>query len=347
MRKLLATGLLCLASLNCHAELPVYVTLKGLYDGVPARVAAGQLEGILLEADKYEKRQERFADGRWKLSFLLAGLDNAFATNARTDTDWDRFETDIRALARKHPDSPDVWLLLAMLHESRGWAARGMGTADTVTENGLRLFRTYLAASRATLEAHPLPTNPAWHELRINVAGALGGEPRELDALFAAAIKQQPDYQSTWYTRLKYLEPQWGGSIDDMVAFINTGATIAAPPEGHAMMTRLLWIARKAGYQETADDPRIDWQKVKASNHDLLARYPDEWNAQWAFFLACTHSDKPETIRLLAQVKQEPSPALLQAANAHLFNMCQDWARGTLSDFMIRDPRTGTFKTIN
>jgi hypothetical protein len=344
MRKLIALVLLCLVATASWAELPLYVAVEAMHRDVADRAASDQLGSVLADADKYLKTQERFADGRWKLAILLGGLRRGFESRARTGDDWARHEAAIRTLAHDHPDSQNAWLMLAILHQGHAWAVRGAGFSNTVSRDRQRTFTKYLAAARQVLDAHPAPANPAWHQLQIDIGGALGDGPAALDAMFAKAVRAQPDYQQTWFSRLNYLTPKWGGSMDDLVRFINDSARVPTT-EGHGMMARLLWIADTAGYPETIADPRIDWKAVKQAYDDVLAHYPDDWNAQWFFLQACDHADKAEAVHLLSYVRHDPSPALLQD-NVQVFNVCRDWARGKLPMFMMRDTATGQLRRI-
>ena len=191
----------------------------------------------------------------------------------------------------------------------------------------------------------PFRPIPAWHELKIQAAGDAGQRRADIDRLFDAAIAREPGYQQVWYTRLNYLAPKWGGSTEAMVALVNRGRTANAPTEGSGMMARLIQIASEIGDPEVADSPAIDWAAVKVSFDDVLKRYPDDWNAQWYFFEACMHADKPEARHLLAFVKEPPSPALFER-NVPVVGKCVDWATDKLPAFAVRDPSTGSVKFI-
>lgn len=346
MRTLIVLVLLWFAAASCRAELPSYLAVEAMHDDAATRIAAGQFDGLLADADKYLASRERFADGRWKLAILLGGVRRGFSQNARSPQDWAQYETALKALAARHPASADAWLFLAVLEDSHAWAERGGGYSSTVSDAGASAFHRYLSQSRDWLDGHKMAANPAWYELRISVGGALGDSPEALDRLFFEAIKREPGYQQTWFSRMMFLTPKWGGDIGDMVGFINHAARVTSPTEGRGMMARLVWIASEQGYDLTLIAPEIDWTTVKVSIDDVLRRYPDEWNAQWFFFEACKHSDKAEAQHLLSFIKSPPSPALLRQ-NASVYGLCLDWATGKIPAFVMRDHETGTTKTIH
>lgn len=340
MRTLLTAILIGLAATCCHAELPVFAAVDELHEQARARIANGQYEALLADADRFLASRERIPDGRWKLAMLLGGVRRGLKTEAHSAADWARFDTAFEALARKHPASPDGWLLVAVLEDSHAWALRGGGYADTVSDDGQEGFARHLAKARATLQAHPAPSNPAWFELQISVAGALGENRQVLDRLFAAALKQEPAYQQTWFSRMMFLQPKWGGTPADMLALIQQAAQPTSPTEGRGMMSRLMRYAAESGYPEVLAWPSLDWETVKASFEDELKAYPDDSNAQWFFIQACTHGDRSEARHLLDFVKQPPSPILFGAAG-FAFDGAAAWARGQAASFMMIDPVTG------
>ena len=251
----------------------------------------------------------------------------------------------IAAWAKRHPDSADAWLLVATLQDAHGWALRGNASAPELDARQEGGFETWLLKARALLAAHPAPANPAWYAERLSVEGDLGAGPAALDTLFAQAIQRAPGYQQTWFTRLHYLEPKWGGSLDAMARFIRRGAAETSSGEGRGMMARLLWAASKEGYDELLTDPQVGWDATKLAFDDVLARYPDDWNAQWFFMQACRHGDRPEAAHLLGSIKQEPSSVLFEPSGVP-FGDCVDWANGRADSFTLFDPETGRARLV-
>lgn len=343
MRPLLAALALSLAAAASHAELPVIEDIANLHADVQATLASHQYDALLAQLDAALKSRERLADGRWKLNFLLGGVRRGLQGTATPD-DWTRLEANFKAVATAHAASPNGWLLAALVPYWHGWAVRGNGMADSVSPAAMAAYRDAVKRSAAILDAHPSRANPAWYDFRLQMATELG-EPREAsDRLFAAAIKAEPAYQQTWFSRLNSLEPKWGGNLPAAVAFINEAAGVTSPSEGRGMAARLLFAAN-AEYGGVIDDPALGWPAMRASIDDLMHRYPDESNAQIALWLACVKSDKAEAAKIAPAVKSPPSRALLRQ-NAPVFGQCLDWARGTIPSFAMRDHDTGQLKVI-
>jgi len=333
------------AATACHAELPTVEAIDALHADASARIAAHRFDSLLAEADQDLQTQARFGDGRWKLAILLGGLRRGFAHNAQSPAEWQAYETELETLAARHPGSPNAWLFVAILAHSHAWAERGQGYADTVSDDSAAAFEHHLNRARTLLDAHKAPANPAWYALRLNVGGALGEGRASLDALFSAAIKRQPDYVQTWQARENYLEPKWGGRIEDVVALANLGNRTASPGAGRGMMAEVLATALECNCNALLSHPGIDWAAVRASMDDILQRYPDDVNAQRYFFIACEHADKSLVQHLLPSVKEPPSPTLI-GANARVFELCRAWGQGKIASFAMRDHDTGEVKVV-
>ena len=339
MRTALAALVLSLAASASHAELPNFAAVDNLHEQARLSIAQGRYEALLADVDKALASKARIPDGRWQLALLLGGVRRGLRSEAHSEADWARYDTTLQALARKHPTSSNAWLLLAVMEDSHAWALRGGGYSDTVTDAGAAGFARHLAKARALLEAHPMPSNPAWFALHLSVDTGLGTDRRMLDLLFTDALKHEPDYQQTWFERMNGLLPKWGGSQEDMVALLLQAAQ-STSSERRGMMTRLMEFAVASGYPEVLRWSTPDWADMKTSFDDELAVFPDDANAQWFFIVACSRGDRAEAKHLLEFVKQPPSPQLFGAAGFS-FEMASAWASGHAPSFLMVDPQTG------
>ncbi|HEY9028240.1 MAG TPA: hypothetical protein VIP05_28365 [Burkholderiaceae bacterium] len=340
MRLALLSLVLWLSMSASHGANATQEAQRQLREDAASRIAAGQFESLLAQADQALKTKERIADGRWKLALLLGGMRRGFERAVHAPEDWTTLGTRLRTLAAAHPDSPDAWLFVAVLEDSHAWATRGPGNAGSVTTMGFDAFRRYNERARAVLEEHPMRSNPAWFALRIKVGGELHESADSLDRLFDEAFKREPDYQQTWFSRVTFLEPQWGGSVADVVRFARRGADDLSPAEGRGMMARVLWLVNETGVTQALTHPDVDWNTLKASMEDVVRRYPDDWNAQPYLFESCARSDKAEARRLLALVKDAPIAELLND-NVDGFRACVEWTKSDLPAFRLRYDQAG------
>ena len=102
-----------------------------------------------------------------------------------------------------------------------GWKARGEGWADTVTEEGWRLFHERLNRARDELEA-AVRHNPAGaraHVGLMRVARALGLPREYLEDHFRQAVRAQPHLLPPYSEKWEYLRPRWHGDADELLTF--------------------------------------------------------------------------------------------------------------------------------
>lgn len=304
MRRFLLVLALSCFSLACRAGSWSYGPSDTLYGDASRRVVAEDYEGLLKDAERFQTRQERLPDGRWKLSVLFGGLRSGFAQAAQDERDWARQESALIALATRHPTSSNAWLMLATMYDSQAWAVRGPGFSDTVSHEQYRRFRALLKQARAVLDGHrgSPEANPQWYALRVDIAGAGGEGNGKLDAIFEDALRVSPNYHETWFNRLNYLAPKWGGSVDQMLDLIAKSTRHASATDGTGLMARLMWVGQDCGCIDLLAQPGIDRAALRKSYDDVLDRFPVDFNAQHFVLQACAMGDKAETAHLLQRV---------------------------------------------
>jgi hypothetical protein len=170
---------------------------------------------------------------------------------------------------------------------SYAWQARGGDWASTVTEEGWRLFGERLKKARAALEeAWKLdPTQEEAPRSMLTVVMGQGNDSEELDRWFRRANDAMPDQYSTGLAKLLCLEPKWGGSAEEMIAF---GRQCVAT---HDWASRMPYILYEAHYRlaKYSDDfvaywrqPEV-WADVRAFFEPFLAANPTEYHDRTAY----------------------------------------------------------------
>jgi hypothetical protein len=132
------------------------------------------------------------------------------------------------------PDEPTSWLLKGKACIDMAWFARGNGMSTVVTTDGLIKFSRYLAVAESALNhAWNLNTNDARiadEMIRLEAAQRQGRDRMEL--WFNRAIGIDPNDYIACAHKLNYLEPNWYGSIEEMLKF------------GHECTTNSSWGGR-------------------------------------------------------------------------------------------------------
>jgi hypothetical protein len=153
-----------------------------------ALLTAGQYDTLDSLARTHRASKECYADGLWKLKEVYAGL--VPAENS-SETQWQARLTAIREWSKAKPASITARVALADTLVSYAWKARGSGYADTVTQNGWKLFEGRLAEAVQVLKDSKAlkETCPRWWSIMLTTALASGVDKATYQTLFAEALK--------------------------------------------------------------------------------------------------------------------------------------------------------------
>lgn len=114
-----------------------------------------------------------------------------------------------------------LYLLKGTFYLKDAWHARGSGYADTVTDEGSRLFTERLAEAEKALtkgwELNPRDERIARQMMRVEL-GQGNGRAR-METWFKRAVDLNPNYYEAFQSKLYYLEPKWHGSTEEMLKF--------------------------------------------------------------------------------------------------------------------------------
>ncbi len=119
------------------------------------------------------------------------------------------------------PQQASIHLLRGDYYIRYAWNARGDGWADTVTEEGWKLFGERLAKAEDALE-RAWKLDPADARIPVKMINLeLGqGEGRDrMELWFQRAMELDPNNYSACWQKAYYLEPKWYGSSEDLLKF--------------------------------------------------------------------------------------------------------------------------------
>ncbi|MDB5357808.1 MAG: hypothetical protein JWN24_4261 [Phycisphaerales bacterium] len=124
-------------------------------------------------------------------------------------------------LAQAMPDRPEPFLFKGIFYIAYAWDARGSGFANTVTEDGWKLFGERLdTAGQALTKAWELdPKDPRAATKMITVELGQGKGREVMERWFKRAMEADPDNREACKAKLYYLQPKWHGSPQAMLQF--------------------------------------------------------------------------------------------------------------------------------
>ena len=141
-----------------------------------------------------------------------------------------QFLDGLNAWISHSPKSAVGYLVRASYYKNTAWLVRGTEFDQAVPEEHRRAFKEFLGRAGDDLRQSIAldPKIPWSYLLQIQLAG--GNENQhELDRVFGAGIARYPAYYDLYLTRLKFLQPKWGGSVGAMYKFVADNAGKAPP----------------------------------------------------------------------------------------------------------------------
>ena len=170
------------------------------------------------------------------------------------------------------------------------WNARGSGFADTVTEEGARLFEERLAIAEAALEsAWRLDPTDEWiaNDMLIVEKGQGKGRDR-MELWFRRAMALNTNNYAACSRKLTYLEPKWYGSPEEVLSFgrecVNSTKWGGRIPwisvQAHSALATYLDEDERKGYWREPDV----WADLKAGFEKYFSRYPNAERKRYAWY---------------------------------------------------------------
>lgn len=243
--------------------------------------------------ERHSNPNERLDDGRWPLRAIEPGIRGLFDSY----NEWELMGKKIAEWKTQKPDSTGAAITEAIYWNRYAWAARGEGTAGTVTPEGWELFRERLERGRQVLEQSRsyASNNPLWYDQYLEVALGQGWSQEKYQELFDEAIELQPYYYDHYFSMTRYLTPRWHGSYEELEQFARAAIENTAVVEGHTLYARIYWFLNQIESFDFRifEDSHASWDLMKKGFEDLMARYPNSyWNLNNFASFACRAGDK-------------------------------------------------------
>jgi hypothetical protein len=155
---------------------------------------AGKFEQLDCLADSTRSNKEVFPGGTWKLHTIYVGLEEP--PLHATQKDWKDHIGLLKKWVAARPQSITARVAFAEACVNYAWDARGRGYADSVSQNGWKLFEQRSAEGRKSLQQASFLRDkcPEWYVAMQDVALAQGWDPGAKQALLEQAVKFEPNY---------------------------------------------------------------------------------------------------------------------------------------------------------
>jgi membrane associated rhomboid family serine protease len=264
----------------------------------------GDYERLDALMNQYAGRSEDLPDGSSHFEGIVGGLANLFRFGSLSPESAFGQTADWR---RKVKNSIFADLVEAMVFNEWAYAARGTGTANSISGQNMAVYayRAEMAAAALRELSGRASRNPLWYTLSLDVGLEQSKGLEQLRAIFDLGMKNAPNYRPLYRRMLRILMPRWLGSYQDVDRFINTISAQTSPARGYERYAELYSeYARLEGDNlDLFRDTPAFWSGMRTGYLGLVKRYPasDAVLNSFANF-ACRAGDPTEYKRLRGDV---------------------------------------------
>ncbi|OGU06219.1 MAG: hypothetical protein A2075_06575 [Geobacteraceae bacterium GWC2_58_44] len=278
-------------------------------------------------AKELRSTKARFPEGHWKLPYFYDGL---AAPEHKSEKQWQRLLGRLEKWQKAYPESVAARVATASAWLEYGWEARGSGSSDSVTPEGLRLLTERRVRSLKLV--YRIPPNPAddcpgRHALLLTVGKSLGWDRDTMSQLFKKAVAFEPRYYYFYGNWMDYMSTRWGGREGEWLSFIEGADALAGRKEDQEIYARMvggMWQEEWKSFE----DQRISWPRMKEGFRSIEREYPGSpYNLNILAVFSCLAGDL-ETARA-AFAKIGNSPYLEKWREPVNFDECRFRAEGS------------------
>jgi hypothetical protein len=316
----------CLLSQAAHAERPVLQhappdiyqvspeeegpsAIKAWGNRISAAFQWSDFKTLESWCADYTTHQTRFRDGKWAVDLMAGGFDAQFTGVTPRYNRWDADYKKLKKWEEMYPDSSCAPVVEAEYWETYAWHARGNGYKESVTPEGWALFTERLEKAKAVLEksAALSKRNPAWFTQMLVVGKGLNWPHEKMVAMTYHANDLFPTYFQASLSAAAALTPRWGGSWDEVHAFVQNMVKRTHFVVGTAMYTRIYWhLILLERIEFRPFDKVVDWDMMASGFRTLRRAQPDsDWILNNFAAFACRANDQKTYRELRKQINDD------------------------------------------
>src|SRR5579862_5154856 len=238
----------------------------------------------------------RLSGGTWRVWSFYDGVDIPPGGDDASDDDWNARIDALKAWATARPQSSAAQLALAGIYDDFGRKARGGGYADSVSDDGWKLYNERLALAQSALEnaAKLKEKSPYWYSLMYEIALAQGWDKSQAKQLLDAAISFEPSYYHVYRQQANYLLPKWYGQPGDAQAFADQVSNQIGGEQGDFVYFEIAsTVVCGCDPDDAAQLQSFSWPRIKSGYAALEHLYGySSLKANRFAFMALTANDK-------------------------------------------------------
>ena len=232
-------------------------------------------DGLEALAARYRDSKEKYADGKWKLSYVYTGLE---PSGSDPEPVWQERQKQIRSWIRDKPGSVTARVAMGAVLVDYAWQARGSGWAGSVSDEGWRSMSERLQEAAQILgETRGLQEKcPVYWSTLQRVAAGLQLDKTHYTALFEKTVKAYPDYENYFNLRAYYLLPRWYGGPGELERDLEQSADRIGGDEGDMVYAQVVWNVHEYGTTTNVfAENQFSWPRTSRGFDAILKNFPD------------------------------------------------------------------------
>lgn len=318
--------------------------------------------GCILAGEHFDQLEEmarllrqhkcRHRDGGWQLEYFYEEMKKG--CDDITPSQQEVFKDLLERWKKAYPESVTPFIVQAKVHSTYGWDARGGGYADTVTDEGWRIFHKELGIAKdCLLKAEALNSNdPQFYATLVDVCNCTDNSSAELQAIFDKGAAIDVGYFPLYKSRAWTLTRRWGGRRGELEWFAKNALALTQEEYGHTMYALIAAsLATCMGDEDFVADHFFDWEKVDKGSRELINAFPESsYYLNQYCLLTCLYQYQEQAKTLFNKIGRNPDQSVWRCTAG--FNRWQQWAfdmapapcakaydgkPGILSDFAMFD----------
>ena len=318
---ILATSVILLSTATFAGEVDERRSIQSTAFSAFANAQFDQLDSL---AEEYRSNASRLPSGVWKLTFFYLGIGDRAPWTQKDPIAWAQLDSETEKWVTDHPNSPTAILVRGIVMENQAWSLGKADPSSPMTNDQKKAFADRLTLTREFLLKNKVvgSRDPHWYVSMVRVATALRMPKQEIMALVKESSVHRPYYYQTYFAAVDYFSPKWGGNAETLDEFVRAVVAETAGEEGMALYSRIYWAALQSWYAAEIW-PALNWPNFRRGVHDVLKKYPDQWNLNSFARFACVAQDIKLAVDLFKEIKTPDKEVWGTVAD---FNTCRDWS---------------------
>jgi hypothetical protein len=272
---------------------------QAIYDNVKVAIEAKDFAALNNMEREFRTNRSRTSSGIWKLATFYGSVVpywESMNTDGKCDFTAGPF---LNAWRDADPKEPGAYIAEASLLISNGWCYRGSGFADSVSEEGSIAFHRKIAAALDILERHAkiASVDPEFYRTMERIYTAQGRDKIAFQRLLKEGTDREPYYYSLYFSAQQYYLPQWYGSSREIDELARFSVERTKEKDGAGAYARFYWYYTQCGCD--IDKSVLDLPLLKSAMHDVISRYPGDWNASNFAKINCEIGEKLEASKYI------------------------------------------------